>query len=352
MNKLLYLNLLVAFLLNALPVFSQSDSLDLSDAISDNRSGLFESDKLLEITLRFNISLFRKTKSDNEYLDGELIYFRNGNEKITRRIKIRSRGEFRKNYCDFPPIMLNFRNEDTKDEFRKFNKLKLVTHCKAGNTEYLFKEYLVYKLYNILTDISFRVRLLKINYVNTQKPDRPLIEYAFIIEPVESMASRTSSSEYTSSRLTQKNIIPGMIDRLAIFNYMIGNYDWGVPIYHNVVILQQSGTKDPQLFAIAPYDFDYTGMVHPDYAVPGENVPISSIRERYFQGICRTREVYLKALDEFLVNKDNFLKTINEFPYMNNSSKKEMIAYLNSFYAEFDKRGTIVNNLLKNCKDL
>ena len=32
-----------------------------------------------------------------------------------------------------------------------------------------------------------------------------------------------------------------MLDRVAIFNYMIGNTDWSVPIKHNVILL--SGSK-------------------------------------------------------------------------------------------------------------
>ena len=61
----------------------------------------------------------------------------------------------------------------------------MVTHCQYGNEDYLFKEYLIYKLYNVLTDNSFRVRLVKIEYINTHKKANPIKTYAFLIEPLD-----------------------------------------------------------------------------------------------------------------------------------------------------------------------
>ena len=37
--------------------------------------------------------------------------------------------------------------------------------------------------------------------------------------------------------LNQSNMSPEMMDRMAIFNYMIGNTDWSVPNQHNCKIL-------------------------------------------------------------------------------------------------------------------
>ena len=43
-----------------------------------------------------------------------------------------------------------------------------------------------------------------------------------------------------------------MMDRIAIFNYMIGNTDWSVPNQHNVKILSQGNSERPDLGVIVP----------------------------------------------------------------------------------------------------
>ena len=83
----------------------------------------------------------------------------------------------------------------------------MVTHCKSGNEEYLLKEFLVYKLYNVLTDNSFRVRLVKVDYISTAKNSK-YWSYAFLIEPIDMLAERTKSVPVDLMKLSQRSIIP------------------------------------------------------------------------------------------------------------------------------------------------
>jgi hypothetical protein len=130
---------------------------------------------------------------------------------------------------------------------------------------------------------------------------------------------------------------------------MIGNCDWDVVARHNVVILSQGLSERPDLGVIIPYDFDYSGIINTDYAVPPDVVPIESVREHYYLGLCRTKEEFTIALKEFSDKKDDFYKVINEFPYLKEKVKKDMINYLDGFFAGFDKRNTNTNKLLNNC---
>ena len=337
-----------------LPAFCQNDSINdqysIADTLHENIR-LFNNAELLEISLRFDITYYEKKKPTEEYLDATLTYHTSKKDSITKKIKVKSRGEFRHNFCDFPPISLNFKMKDSiKGEFYGIDKLKMVSHCKTGYEEYVLKEYLIYKLYNVLTDNSFKVRLLRINYINTSKKNKAVKEFGFVIEPTKLLEKRTNSVEVALTNLTQKNIKPEMMDRVAIFNYMIGNTDWAVPILRNVKILSQGNTESPELGIIVPYDFDYTGLVNAEYAIPIEELGIKSVRERLYRGICRSKEVFKNALTEFSDKKEEFYKVINEFPYLKKRSKKEMINYLDSFYNGFDKRNTIVNQLIKECK--
>lgn len=333
--------------------FGQNDTIELSGIIGERKSGLFENEDLLEVTLSFDITRFNRNKQGNEYQDAVMTYYLNGQDTISRSVRLRARGKFRRDFCDFPPIRLNLKkNELPGDEFANIDKIKLVTHCKAGNSDYVIREYLIYKIFALFTDISFRVRLLRINYVNTRRPGKPFTEYAFLIEPVDLLAKRTGTVEIKSEKLSQRQMRPEYLDRLAIFNYMIGNYDWAVPGQQNLVVLIKPGTDQSQPGIVVPYDFDYSGLVNATYAIPPETLPIKTVRQRMFRGICRDAETYQKTLNEFLERQDRIYEIIDKCPYLKERSKRDMKTYIGTFFNDFDKRNTILNKLLDECQKL
>ena len=63
-------------------------------------------------------------------------------------------------------------------------KLKLVVGCGATNDDeqLIIKEYLAYKMYNMLTEKSFRVRLVKIKYDDTKGKIKSYSQYGFLLE--------------------------------------------------------------------------------------------------------------------------------------------------------------------------
>ena len=353
MKKTLLLLLILSGLIST-PLLSQNDAADtvysVTDTLPDDYN-LFSKDEVLDISLSFDIKYYKRKRSDEEYLDAVLTYYTGENDSITKNIKLRSRGIMRREICDFPPLLLNFKAKDSVGkEFNKINKLKMVTICKKGQEDYLLREYLVYKIYNILTDYSFKVRLLRINYINTGDANKRDRQFAFAIEPVDLLSKRLNSFEVPLRTLHRNIIKPDMFDRMAIFNYMIGNVDWAVGNQHNVVVLQSGQSDRPDLGICIPYDFDYSGIVDTDYAVPGEGVDIKSVRERAYLGLCREKQDFEKALKEFSDNKDAIYGVIRDFPYLREKSKTDMIKYLDGFYSQFDKRNSIVNNLLFDCR--
>lgn len=353
MRKIILIQTVLAVLF-AMPVFSQSDTitnpLDAVDTLNQD-FGMFTKDDILDLSLRFDMTHYTRKKPKDEYLNAILTYHINKTDSINKEIRLKSRGEMRNGYCDLPPIRLNFKKTEFPNapDLDKIEKLKMVTHCKYGNESYLFKEYLIYKLYSVLTDTSFRVRLVRIEYINTYKKSKTINTYAFFIEPVEMLAERIKAVEVTSLNLSQKNIIPRMMDRMAIFNYMIGNTDWSVPNQHNCKILSSLNFTNSALGMIIPYDFDYSGLVDADYAIPYEPLGLESVRERRYVGICRTEEEFTNAVKEFSAKKEAFYKVINDFQLLDEKEKSKMIHYLDSFYDDFDKYNTLINNFLDEC---
>jgi hypothetical protein len=354
MKRIFFIEMTLSFLL-AFPAFSQNDSISGPSAIVDtlfNDFGLFASNDLLKLTLRFDVTHFRWKKPKDEYMDALLTYHINDKDSINKEIRLKTRGTMRNEYCDFPPIKLNFMKQDSlKKVPGKITNLKMVTHCQSGNEEYVLKEFLIYKLYNELTDLSFRVRLVRVEYINinTNKKSKSIAAYAFLIEPEEMLAERTHSMHLKIANISQKTIMPEIMDRVAIFNYMIGNTDWSVSKQHNIKVFSVSPSETSYRAAIVPYDFDFSGLVNAHYALPAEGSGLESVRERRYLGICRSEDIFAGDLREFRDKKENFYRVVNEFSQLSERTKKDIISYLDSFYREFDEHNNGVYLLLKNC---
>lgn len=346
--------LIILFFICIKPTMGQVDTTGNIYTVNDTQDvkvTLFDKDDLFEISLKFDINAYKKEKMTDKYLDAVLTYFTDEKDTISKNIKIKARGNIRRTQlCDFPPLMLNFKMKDSVGaEFSGINKLKIVPYCRLGYEQYILKEYLVYKLYNVLTDFSLRVRLFRINYVNSAKDKKPITQYGFAIEPVDLFEKRTATKQLKFQGLTQRSCQPDMLDRMAIFNYMVGNTDWSVPIFHNIMIFAKVNPEpDPHNLVLA-YDFDYTGLVNAEYAVPFESLPIQNVRERLYLAICRDESVFTEELKEFSAKKDQFYKTINDFPYLSERTKKDLTSYLESFYNGIDKRNTLAKKLVSDC---
>ncbi|MFZ0471291.1 MAG: hypothetical protein WAL94_01625 [Bacteroidales bacterium] len=355
-NRILVRNYIIVFLV--LSLFCQN-STSVAQALVPDKSapfyGLFENEAPLEISLQFNLSTYLRAKPKEEYMKGTITFHPGKADSMTRDIKLRTRGIFRNVECYYAPLELNFKNAHFGySDLDSIRKLKLVPQCKpdAESEKNVLIEYLIYKMFSAMTDTSFRVRLLTINYIDSENKKKPFKQFGFFIEPVHMLAGRTNSVEIESPALNQKTIFPRMIDRIAIFNYMIGNFDWAVPNQHNIKVFKPLVFDTVYLAAAVPYDFDFTGLVDAEYAVPDDQITgTTSIRERIFLGVCRDREVYQKDLEEFLEKKDEFYRMINEFPYLNARQKKNMIYYLDTFYEMCTGKQKILNVFLKSCKN-
>jgi hypothetical protein len=315
---------------------------------------LFSSNEILNIFLYMDLGSFLKKTAENDTFEGEIVIIQGATDTIKKKVRLRYRGILRKELCSFPPIEVKFRKSLNCDS-GKIKKLKLVTHCEPGSNtdEYVLREYLVYKLFNALTDTSLKVRLLKVSDIYTKRNKKTIIKYGIFIEPVEMLAKRTNSMIVKSTTLNQNHIIPHIMDRLAIFNYMVANWDWSIPGQHNVKILTPLNTTTGSLGIAVPYDFDLTGIVNAEYAIPPPNVPIENIRQRLFWGLCRSKEVYMEDLREFSDHKEAVYSVINDCPYLSKGSKKDITYFMDGFFDQLEKPRSMDNLLdefLKTCK--
>lgn len=353
--------LLVFFALSVVPSIGQTDStnLDQQDQKSPKKYlPLFGTDDILEVFLYFDLSGFLSKKDKAQSFDGEMIIPLSETDSLDKKVTVKYRGQSRYERCRFPPMRVTFKKPlyESSDSGR-IKKIKLVNQCQSGaqHEEYVKREYLVYKLYSVITDTSFRVRLLKINFIDTKKERKPIVQYGMFVEPEELLANRTNTLEVKTISLTQEHMFPTMIDRVAIFNYMVSNWDWSVPGQHNVQVLKSSRMDMAGLGIPVPFDFDLTGVVNAEYAIPPPDMGIETNRDRKFTGICRSPEVYRQELLMFLEKKNEFYSVVNNYPHLGNADKKGIILFLDQFFNQLEKPKSLDNLIdlfLDNCKKL
>jgi hypothetical protein len=148
-------------------------------------------------------------------------------------VKIRVRGNSRVSVCPFPPLRVNFTRRTTRGTlFEGQDKLKLVTHCRGSRQaeQDLLEEYAAYRILNRLTDVSYRVRLLKLRYVDTAEgPQGEAVErYGFVVEGDDELAARISAAAVLRRTVTRGAFDQAHAGLVYLFQFLIGNTDWSL----------------------------------------------------------------------------------------------------------------------------
>lgn len=307
----------------------------------------FADDELIHLTLETDMSSLLAEKEDYDYQPAKLILRKKGQPAEHFHLETKPRGVFRKANCSFPPLKIRFPDDVLEASgFQDYPTLKLVTHCEPepGFDQYILKEYLAFKLYNLLTENSFKTQLVKIAYHDTQSKEERFQRFGFLIEHPRELADRMGGRILGETYGVPKNIHFPAYKTFTVFQYMIGNTDWGLSNRHNVKLVQ---TKDGDLSlpVPVPYDFDFCGLVNAPYAVPHHNHPIENVRERYFQW--RGGETdFSDVFGLFASKQDSMMMIVNDFPYLTDSVKVEVAEYLNSFFELLETPEEIINNKL------
>ena len=309
-----------------------------------NRQAFFLDDSLMEVTLSTDIRKLRDDKTKLVWLPANITMQFSDTSVVSEKIKVRPRGIYRKNYCDLAALMLDFKS-DSSPKLSPLKKLKLVGGCRNGRGDeiFLLKEYLTYKIYNFISPMSFRVRLLHVTYKDSKEKVKPYSQYAFLMEDIKDLSDRNNCIEIKNRKFGTEATNRRQINFVSIFQYMIGNTDWSVPGEHNIKLIAPKNDTLAAPFPV-PYDFDYAGLVNTNYAVPDEQLDIKSVTERAYRGYGRNMAELQMNLDIFQEKKEQIIFYIKNFPQLSSKEKKEIIRYLEEFYE-------IINDK-KSCKSI
>jgi hypothetical protein len=211
-----------------------------------------------------------------------------------------------------------------------YNKLKWVNVCDGESDESdLLKEYLCYQLYHLITDKSFQTYLTRIHYVDSLGKEKPFSNYAFVIQNADELAAQFEGRVYEPLLLKAELLSPAQAAIFTFFEYMIGNTDWAFGNRHNVEVI-----TDPETNSLMPiaYDFDYSGLVNTDYAVPHESMPIEQVRIRHNKSFCLDEENCENTRLLFLSKKEAILSYCDAFALLDSKIRNKTIKYLEAFF--------------------
>ncbi len=306
-----------------------------------SREQFFLDGGVINVELTTDIRKLRLSKKSDTWQPARIVMNFADTLKIDETIRVQTRGVYRKANCDIAALMLDFKTK-TSPLLSDLKKLKFVGGCYSNllSEDYLLKEYLVYKLYNILSEMSFRVRLLRVTYNDSLQKIKSYTQYAFLIEDIKDLADRNECREVKKKTYRTEGTDRIQVTFMSIFQYMIGNTDWAIPNYHNIKLLVPLSDTFAKPYPVA-YDFDYAGIVDASYATPAKDLEITNVRERSYRGYKRTMEELRPIVSVFNEKKDSVLQYVNDFSLLKPGLRKNISNYLEQFYDILEKESSV-----------
>ena len=330
------------------------------------KANLFTDEAPLQLVINAPFpTLVRAAKTSTNPFPATLTVTDGASPAQTMPVELRARGLTRRTggYCSFPPLSLTFDKAKVEGTpFQGQKKLKLVTYCNtpADQEQRIVLEYLAYRLYNLVTPLSYRVRAADVTYRNGDKDDG-LKRFGFLIEDIDDVADRNKRKEMkaASKQVKAAQLDPHAAGRAALLEYMVGNLDWdflaapaGADCCHNSRFLAAKGATPATASAVVPlpYDFDYSGFVDAPYAVVPEALKVSSVNERLYRGYCVSTAEMPAVIDEYRGKRAQMMAVINNEPRLNARYRAKAAKYLDGFFAVLDDPAKVEAQIVKKCR--
>jgi len=258
--------------------------------------------------------------------------------------------------CNFPPLRVTFTAPPPANSlFAGQKKLKLITHCRNGESfqQYVLLEYSAYRIYNILTQHSFRAKLADIDY--RDEAGRPIMSrIGFFLEPLSDVAHRNGLQESRGpERIPLADLNANDAARYGLFQHMLGNHDWsmragpvGSDCCHNAELI---GPLAPGQTIPIPYDFDFSGFVSAPYATPPSELDLSDVRQRLYRGYCVHNPNAIAVARQMREARPQMLGVLTQIPGLDARTQARASTYLNGFFADIATDADLGAKVLRRC---
>src|SRR5215831_11422958 len=317
-------------------------------------TSLFDREEPLDIALSISVKEVRKTREDTSYIAHRLYYRNASGTYDSIKVDLKARGNSRMDICYFPPIKIKIDKKHARGTLFEGNrKLKLVLPCNSGNesSDLILREYLCYKLYEVVTPYAFKTRLVDLDLTEIKRKKKESYKQkGILIEDVDKTAKRFDAKLLKDQKVHPATLHDTIAMKFDLFQYMISNTDWSNEFEHNTKFIYRD-----QKVIIIPYDFDMSGFVDASYAVVsrvnGEELPITSVTDRYYKGICQSDEVTQFVRKEFISKEQEFLSVPDKLRGQLSEKKIKLTKnYLEEFFTILKSDDSFYHQVLSNCR--
>lgn len=314
-------------------------------------STLFEDDTVLEVSLIGPLSSLTRKKESRAEMPFILRV-----DNVEHSIKLRVRGKSRIKVCNFPPLRIQFSADDTTESvFAGQDRLKLVTHCRLrdSNQTNTLEEYAAYRIFNLISDIGYKVRLLHITYTDTdgRTEDNSFVRYGFLIESASELADRVGGQAARVAGVTLSSLDEHQAATVFIFQYLISNSDWSLV----TAVGDTRCCHNGDLFDIGsyryyvPYDFDLSGLVNARYAKSSPLLQKTNVRRRRYGGYCISAEALKGALVAIKARRADILDEIRQVPGLSQDDIESAVKYLDKFFVQANDENKLLQLFESRC---
>ncbi len=278
-------------------------------------------------------------------------------QETALELVVEKRGVSRQELCSIPPIRLRFDEDGVEGTAFEGNRtIKVVTHCRRGDRweQYVVLEFLAYRFYSALTELSFRVRPATVVYEDSERDNTDGPRIAFLIEDDRLVGNRHGLDKVDIAEIQSSALPTFETSVFMLFQYLIGNVDFsplsavGDECCHNAKLIGNEDSLNP-LYAV-PYDFDSSGWVDASYATPPANLPMRSVRQRLFRGFCRHNEGLTAARELFLARRDELYRILESETRLSSRNRRKSMDYLDEFFETLVDDGRFQSLITEGCR--
>ncbi len=335
-NNLFYKYWLLTLFLSLFAFFAEAQD---TSGVQTRPKSIFDvltQKEVVKMTLETDLTTIIEQKKSNQYFPGTL---RSEDGKVYR-VEVKPRGKFRRKISVFPPLKLKFKKKDlVADGLDTLNEIKLVLPCYESEKgdELIVREYLAYKMFEHLTNVSMRARLIRLTIRDThvEKSKKPM--YAILLEDEEELASRLNGVLVEEYGIPTDSLHTNQAALMVMFQYMIGNTDWDISMQRNVRLMR---SKENGKTFVVPYDFDFSGLVSAPYSSPSSETGLKTVRDRFLMSNGLKPEPLLRAFNALKSAKQAFY-SISESKYLNNTASEDMDNFLHRFFEKAEGKNEI-----------
>lgn len=257
------------------------------------------------------------------------------------KVEIKTRGKFRRRIAEIPPLKVKFKKKALVSEgLDTLNEIKLVMPCYDNELgdELIVKEYLAYRMFEKLSNVSLRARLIRLSIRDTHVEATSKRQVmAILLEDEEELAARLNGEITEKFGIPADSMSTHQAGLVVMFQYMIGNTDWDMSMHRNIRLVKsgQTGKVLP-----IPYDFDFSGLVSAPYASPASDLGLRTVQDRFLMSSGLKPDAIRRAAHQIrLLKKDMYALCYSR--YLSRDTQAAMIHYLETFFDQLEQNEEI-----------